>query len=107
MKLDDTIEVLVAIGEEHGVSAARIALAYLNRKPAVTSVIVGARTTEQLADNLASASVELTDEQLARLDDVSAQHLLYPHWHQAKNASERLSAGDLTLMARHIAPPGE
>ena len=43
-KLYDTIEELVAIGEDHGVSAAQVALAYTIAKPAVTSVIVGART---------------------------------------------------------------
>ena len=56
-KLYDTIEELVAIGDDHGVSAAQVALAYLIGKPAVTSVIVGARTEEQLADNLGSAEL--------------------------------------------------
>src|ERR687889_524196 len=67
-KLYDTIDVLVEIGEAHGVSAARVALAYLLAKPAVTSLIVGARTEEQLADNLAAAELVLTDEEVARLD---------------------------------------
>src|SRR3954452_22594277 len=58
-KLYDTIEELVAIGADHGVSAAQVALAYTMAKPAVTSLIVGARTEEQLADNLASAELEL------------------------------------------------
>src|SRR5271156_4738566 len=53
--LYDIIEVLVGIGEERGVSAAQVALAYLLGRPAVTSVIIGARTTEQLADNLTAA----------------------------------------------------
>src|SRR5450432_3257724 len=51
-KLYDTVEVLTAVGAEHGVSAAQVALAYLLGRPAVTSLIVGARTTEQLTDNL-------------------------------------------------------
>ena len=55
-RLYDTVDILVAIGEEHGVSAAQVALAYTLAKPAVTSVIVGARTEEQLADNLAPPS---------------------------------------------------
>jgi aryl-alcohol dehydrogenase-like predicted oxidoreductase len=78
-KLYDTVEVLVGVGEAHGVSAARVALAYLLAKPAVTSLIVGARTEEQLADNLAAADLTLTDDEVARLDDVSAQPLRYPH----------------------------
>ena len=100
-KLYDTIEELVAIGNDHGVSAAQVALAYTMAKPAVTSVIVGARTTEQLADNLAAAELTLSAEEVDRLDAVSAQPLLYPYWHQL-NASDRLSAADLTLLARHL-----
>jgi aryl-alcohol dehydrogenase-like predicted oxidoreductase len=101
-KLYDTIEVLVEIGEAHGVSAAQVALAYIIGKPAVTSVIVGARTEEQLSDNLASADLELSAEEVARLDDVSAQPLLYPFWHHANTSSDRLSPADLTLLGRHI-----
>jgi len=101
-KLYDTIEELVAIGEDHGVSAARVALSYIMAKPAVTSVIVGARTPEQLADNLAAAELTLSADEMDRLDAVSAQPLLYPYWHQAKSASDRLSAADLTLLARHV-----
>ena len=102
-KLYNTIEVLVGIGSARGVSAAQIALAYLIGKPAVTSVIVGARTEEQLADNLASAELTLTDEEVARLDDVSAEPLRYPYWHQVRNISDRLSPADLSLLGPHIA----
>ena len=49
----------MAIGDDHGVSAAQVALAYTIAKPAVTSVIVGARTEDQLADNLGSADLAL------------------------------------------------
>jgi aryl-alcohol dehydrogenase-like predicted oxidoreductase len=101
-KLYDTIEVLVEIGSARGVSAAQVALAYLIGKPAVTSVIVGARTEEQLTDNLASAELTLTDEELSRLDAVSAEPLRYPYWHQAANAADRLSPADLSLLGRYI-----
>jgi len=101
-KLYATIEVLVEIGAARGVSAAQIALAYIIGKPAVTSVIVGARTDDQLADNLASAQLALTKDEVSRLDDVSAQPLLYPYWHQAKTSSDRLSPADLSLLGRHI-----
>ena len=100
-KLYDTIEALVSIGAERGVSAARVALAYTMAKPAVTSVIVGARTEEQLADNLAAADLELTAADMERLDQVSAQPLPYPFWHHL-NVAERLSAADLTLLGRHL-----
>jgi aryl-alcohol dehydrogenase-like predicted oxidoreductase len=96
--LYDTVDVLVSIGEDHGVSAAQVALAYLLGKPAVTSVVIGARTTEQLADNLAAADLILTAGERDRLDKVSAPPLLYPYWHQAKTARDRLSPADLTLL---------
>jgi aryl-alcohol dehydrogenase-like predicted oxidoreductase len=101
-KLYDTVEALIEIADGHGVSAAQVALAWLLLKPAVTSVIVGARTTGQLADNLAAADLVLAEGERERLDKVSALPLLYPYWHQAKTARDRLSAADLTLIAPHL-----
>ena len=97
-----TVDALVGIGEQHGVSAAQVALAYLLGKAAVTSLVIGARTAEQLADNLAAADLVLTAEERAQLDKVSAPPLIYPYWHQAKTASDRLSAADLTLLGPHL-----
>ncbi len=74
------VEAMRPIAKEHGVSVAQIALAYLLAKPAVTSVIIGAKTDEQLADNLAAAAVELTADELATLDRVSALPPEYPGW---------------------------
>jgi aryl-alcohol dehydrogenase-like predicted oxidoreductase len=101
-RLYDTIDQLVAIGEDHGVSAAQVALAYTLAKPAVTSVIVGARTEEQLRDNLAAADLRLSEPELRRLDDVSAVPLLYPYWHQANTGGGRLGPADLSLLGRHL-----
>jgi aryl-alcohol dehydrogenase-like predicted oxidoreductase len=101
-KLYDTVGVLVDIAGQHGVSAARVALAYLLDKPAVTSVVIGARTSPQLADNLAAADLELTADDFRRLEKVSAPVLLYPYWHQAKAARDRLSPADLTLLRPHL-----
>jgi aryl-alcohol dehydrogenase-like predicted oxidoreductase len=100
--LYDTIDVLVDVAAEHGVSAAQVALAYLLGRPAVTSLVVGAKTAEQLADNLAAADLVLTREQRDRLDKVSAPPLIYPYWHQAKTAQDRLSPADLTLLGPHL-----
>ena len=100
--LYDTIEVLIKIAEQHGVSAAQVALAYTLGKPAVTSAIIGARTDEQLADNLAAASLVLSDDDRVQLDRVSAPPLIYPYWHQAKTARDRLSPADLTLLGPHL-----
>jgi aryl-alcohol dehydrogenase-like predicted oxidoreductase len=101
-KLYDTVEVLIEIGAGHGVSAAQVALAYLLRKPAVTSLVIGARTLEQLSDNLAAAYLNLSDADMERLDKVSEPALLYPYWHQAKTARDRLSPADLTLLGPHL-----
>ena len=53
-RLWDIVELLVEIADEHTVSPAQVALRYLIDKPGVTSVVIGARTNEQLADNLAT-----------------------------------------------------
>ena len=100
--LYDIIEVLVKIAEQRGVSAAQVALAYTLAKPAVTSLVIGARTDEQLADNLAAADLTLSDDERSQLDAASAPPLLYPYWHQAKTARDRLSPADLTLLAPHL-----
>jgi len=101
-KLYDTIELAVKIGESHGVSAAQVSLAYLLAKPAVTSLIVGARTPEQLRDNLATADLQLSVDEIKALDDVSGEPLRYPYWHQANTSSDRLSPADLSLIGRHL-----
>ena len=93
---------LVKIAGQHGVSAAQVALAYTLGKPAVTSVVIGARTDEQLADNLGAASLVLGDDERAQLDRVSAPPLIYPYWHQAKTARDRLSPADLTLLGPYL-----
>jgi len=101
-QLYDTIEMLVGIAESRGVPPVQVALAWLLGKPAVTSVIVGARNESQLSENLKAADLRLSEEEMSRLDEVSAQPLRYPYWHQAANASERLGPADLSFLARHV-----
>ncbi len=101
-KLYDTIEVLVEIAESHSVSAAQIALAWLLGRPGVTSIVVGARTDEQLADNLKAADLTLSEDERKRLDDVSAPPLIYPFWHQLKTASDRLGPADMPLLGPYL-----
>jgi aryl-alcohol dehydrogenase-like predicted oxidoreductase len=101
-KLYNTIDALVEIADGHEVSAAEVALAWTLGRPAVTSLIIGARTDEQLAMNLRAADLVLSDGERARLDQVSAEPLRYPHWHQANTSGDRLSAADLTLLGPHL-----
>jgi aryl-alcohol dehydrogenase-like predicted oxidoreductase len=100
--LYSVVDVLLRVAETLGVSPAQVALAWLLGRPGISSVIVGARTDEQLADNLAAADLELADDQRAMLDAVSQPPLLYPYWHQANTASDRLSDADLSLIGPHL-----
>ena len=93
------IDVLISVADARGVSAAQIALAYILGKPAVSSVIFGARTKEQLVDNLAAADLRLSSDEIASLDAASVMPLIYPYWHQAASASDRLSEADESLLA--------
>jgi aryl-alcohol dehydrogenase-like predicted oxidoreductase len=101
--LYDIVEVVVEVAKDRGVSPAQVALAWLLERPAVTSLVIGARTEEQLADNLGAADLSLTGEELARLEEVSRPPLLYPYWHQAKTARDRLGPADLSLLGPHLA----
>ena len=93
-----TWAVVDAVGEvakDLGASSAQVALAWVAAQPAVTSVILGARTVEQLTDNLGAADVTLSPEALARLDEVSAPRLPdYPY-------------GPAGVQQRHRAIPGQ
>ena len=102
-KLYDTVDVLVEIAEDHGVSPARVAIAWLLGRPGVTTVITGARTDEQLADNLAAVELALSHEEMNRLEEISRPPLIYPFWHQRKKAADRLSAADLSLIGPYLA----
>jgi aryl-alcohol dehydrogenase-like predicted oxidoreductase len=101
-KLYDTIEVLVGIAEAHGVSAAQVALAWLLTRPSIATIVVGARTDEQLADNLRATELTLGADELSRLEKVSRPLLIYPHWHQLATGADRFSAADLALHAPYL-----
>jgi len=85
----DCVDAMKAIADARGVSVARIALAYVLAKPFVTTVIIGAKTVEQLDDNLAAAEIELTAEELAVLDKASALPPEYPGWMLERQGGRR------------------
>jgi aryl-alcohol dehydrogenase-like predicted oxidoreductase len=101
-KLYDIIEVLAAVADERKVSGAQVAIAWLLGRPGVVGIVLGARTEAQLADTLGGADFSLSADERARLDAVSAPNLIYPYWHQAMLAKDRLSPADLTLLGPHI-----
>jgi aryl-alcohol dehydrogenase-like predicted oxidoreductase len=83
------VDVLTAIADGRGVSPSQVALNWVASKPGVDTVIIGARDDAQLRDNLAAATWELTDDEMAQLDAVSALPEPYPQWHQHKFGVER------------------
>ena len=83
------IEAMREVGDAHGVTVARVALAWLLAKPAVMSIIIGAKTLEQLDDNLAAVDLTLTPEEMARLDEVSELPSEYPGWMFARQGAHR------------------
>ena len=97
----DVLEAVQDVAEAHGAPMSQVALAWLLARPAVTSLVVGARTEEQLADNLAAADLELSADELARLDAVSLEPLRYPHWHQL-GASDRTGPATRALLEPHL-----
>jgi aryl-alcohol dehydrogenase-like predicted oxidoreductase len=79
-RLPRVLAALRKVSEATNVSVARIALAWQLTKPFVTSIIIGAKKKEQLADNLAAVDVKLSPEHVKMLDDASALPLEYPGW---------------------------
>jgi aryl-alcohol dehydrogenase-like predicted oxidoreductase len=84
------VDAMREIGNAHGASVARVALAYVLAKPFVMSVIIGAKTMEQLDDNLEAAKLTLSAEEMKRLDEVSALPPEYPGWMVARQGAERV-----------------
>jgi aryl-alcohol dehydrogenase-like predicted oxidoreductase len=88
----DCIDAMGSVAEAHGVSVARVALAWVLQKRFVTSVIIGAKTLEQLDDNLAATNLTLTPEQIASLDAVSTLPSEYPGWMLERQGAGRVSS---------------
>jgi len=76
----DAIDVMRRIAQEKAASVAQVALAWLLHQPVVTSVIVGANRVEQLTDNLGAVDLELSADDLAAIDAVTALPAEYPGW---------------------------
>ncbi len=88
----DVVDAMRPIANAHGVSVARIALAWLLHQKAVMSVIIGAKTIDQLNDNLAATEIKLKPDELAALDKASALAIEYPQL-DAEPAAHRTRAG--------------
>lgn len=97
----NVVDALIEIGEDHGVSAAQVALAWVRQRPGVHSVVLGARNEEQLTDNLASRLLELSNEECARIEALARPAPLYPYWHRSMWATERASPSEQSYLEGH------
>ncbi len=92
----DCIDVMKPMAEQRQVSVAQIALAWLLHRRVVTSIIIGAKRLDQLDDNIAAAGIELSEQELDRLDQASALPREYPGWmfeRQGARAKQLAEAG--------------
>jgi aryl-alcohol dehydrogenase-like predicted oxidoreductase len=79
-RLPRVLSALRKVSSETGLSVARVALAWVLSRPFITSVIIGAKTVEQLKDNIAASDVKLAPEHVTALDAASALPVEYPGW---------------------------
>ena len=88
-KAFDIVDVMQNIADEKKATVAQIALAWLRYQPVVTTTIIGANKPQQLADNLNSVNVQLTEDELTRLNDVSELAPEYPGWMIERQGADR------------------
>jgi aryl-alcohol dehydrogenase-like predicted oxidoreductase len=104
-KADKIVIAMREIGKKHGVSVACVGLTWVRQKPFITSTIIGATTMEQLNDNLASVDFTLSAEEMARLDEISADRQNYPYWMISRNNATRIPTGEPVPMGGIVPPP--
>lgn len=85
----DIVDELEKIAKNHNATIAQAALNYLLRKPGVSSVIIGAKTKEQLADNLKTSDWQMTPEEVKQLDELSMPVQVYPYWMLKRTIQDR------------------
>ncbi len=85
----DIVEVLAEIGKEHNVSVAEIALAWVRLQKGITSTIIGAKNADQLNANIKSTELQLSADDLKRIDEISALSKEYPGWMVERQSADR------------------
>jgi aryl-alcohol dehydrogenase-like predicted oxidoreductase len=88
-KAYDLVDLMAEIGNNHNVTVATVALNWVVRQPGMTSTIIGAKNLQQLNDNIASVDLQLTADEMQRLNEASALSPEYPGWMVARQASGR------------------
>ena len=88
-KAYDIIDVIAEIGKQHNVSAAQVALAWVRLQKGITSTIIGAKRAEQLQDNIKSTELVLSEDELSKINEVSALPREYPGWMVERQSADR------------------
>ena len=86
------VDAMRPIAERHQVSVAQIALAWISSKPFVSTIIIGAKSMDQLRDNIASTRVRLTEDEIKLLDEASQLPPEYPGWMLSFQSQNRAAA---------------
>ncbi len=89
-KTYDIIDVLAGISKQHKVSVAQVALAWVRLQKGITSTIIGAKNIDQLHDNLKSVDIQLSADELQKIDEVSALNKEYPGWMVERQSADRV-----------------
>jgi aryl-alcohol dehydrogenase-like predicted oxidoreductase len=76
------VDALDEVAREVGKAVPQVALSWLAQRPSVATIILGARSEEQLRENIGAVGWRLDEAQMKRLDEASARAPAYPHWHQ-------------------------
>ena len=100
------VDTLKGMAKAHGATAAAVALAWVLSKPAVTSVIAGVTSLKQLNENLEAVNVQLSAEELSKLDQPTSPPLLYPGWMYARPsdpAIERALQTNIAVVSERLA----
>ncbi len=89
------VDALKAVAAEQGATTAQIALAWLQARPNVGPIVIGARTDDQLRESLAAAAITLTADQHDRIEAVARPAPIYPFWHRARTSIDRASPDEV------------
>ncbi|WP_428030163.1 aldo/keto reductase [Ancylobacter sp.] len=100
-RLWSIVDVLKDIAGARGVTAAQVSIAWTLTRPGIASLVVGGTEESHFTDNIAAVDLELTTEELERLNLVSRLPYIYPYWHQHNFARDRFSPADWALHASY------
>ena len=89
-KTYDIIDVITDVAKQHNATVAEIALAWVRQQHGITSTIIGAKNIDQLNANIKSVDVQLTTDDLEKIDKVSALPKEYPGWMVERQSTDRV-----------------